>query len=163
VIRDLTREDAMTQRIDAEKLAPAAYQAMIDLERAVRRSPLPKPLFELVKLRASQINGCAYCVDQHSFDARAGGESDERLFAVAVWHEAPFFTEEERAALALTESATRLSEGGDRVPDEVWARAAKHFDEESLAALVMAIAAINAWNRIGVATRMVPESARQAR
>ncbi|HEU5156772.1 MAG TPA: carboxymuconolactone decarboxylase family protein [Streptosporangiaceae bacterium] len=151
----------MTQRIDVEKLAPAAYQAMIELEKALRHSPLPKPLWELVKLRASQINGCAYCVDMHSFDARAAGERDERLFAVSVWHEAPFFTEEERAALALTESATRLSEGGDRVPDEVWAQAAKHFDEESLAALVMAIATINAWNRIGVATRMVPESARR--
>src|SRR3954470_8996711 len=135
----------MNQRIEVEKLAPAAYQAMIEFERALRQGPLPKRLWELVKLRASQINGCAYCVDLHSFDARAGGESDERLFAVAVWREAPFFTEEERAALALTESATRLSEGGDRVPDEVWERAAKHFDEETLAALVMAIAAINAW------------------
>jgi AhpD family alkylhydroperoxidase len=152
----------MTERIDVEKLAPAAYQAMIEMERALRSGPLPKPLWELVKLRASQINGCAYCVDSHSFAARAGGESDERLFAVAVWREAPFFTEAERAALALTESATRLSEGGDRVPDEVWDQAARHFDEENLAALVMAIATINAWNRIGVGTRMVPESARPA-
>jgi AhpD family alkylhydroperoxidase len=151
----------MTQRIDAEALAPEAYQAMIGVERALRRGPLPGPLLDLVKLRASQINGCAYCVDLHSFEARAGGESDERLFAVAAWRESPFFTEEERAALALTESATRLSDGEDRVPDEVWERAAKHFDDEKLAALVMAIATINAWNRIGVATRMVPESARR--
>jgi len=139
-------------------LAPAAYKAMAGLDAFVRNSALPKPLLELVRLRASQINGCAYCVDMHSTDAKAGGESVARLFAVAAWQEGPFFTEQERAALALTESMTRLSEGGDRVPDDVWAQAVKHFDETDLAALVTAIATINAWNRFGVATRMVPES-----
>lgn len=139
-------------------LVPEAYKAMAGLERAIRHSGLPKPLIELVKLRASQINGCAYCVDLHSTDARKGGESDERLFQVAVWEESPAFNDQERAALALTESATRLSEGGDRVPDAVWEQAARHFSQDDLAALVVAIATINAWNRIGVATRMIPES-----
>jgi AhpD family alkylhydroperoxidase len=150
----------MTARMNLAELEPAAYEAMVGLERYLARSALPKSLLELVKLRASQINGCAFCVDMHSADAKARGESDERLHAVAVWQDAPFFTERERAALALTEAATRLSEGGDRVPDEVWQRAAKHFDEHELAQLVMAIATINAWNRIGVATRMVPRSYR---
>ncbi|MEV5414057.1 carboxymuconolactone decarboxylase family protein [Thermopolyspora sp. NPDC052614] len=148
----------MTARMNLSALEPAAYEAMLGLEKYLSRSTLPAPLLELVRLRASQINGCAYCVDMHSADAKKGGETDERLYAVAVWREAPFFTEEERAALALTEAATRLSEGGDRVPDEVWDQAAKHFDEHTLAQLVVAIATINAWNRIGVATRMVPES-----
>jgi AhpD family alkylhydroperoxidase len=148
----------MTARMDVAALAPAAYKAVINLDRAAHQGPLASSLMELVKLRASQINGCAYCVDSHSFDAREAGVSDERLFAVAVWQETPFFSEEERAALALTEAMTRLSEGGDRVPDEVWAQAGKQFDEKALAALVMLITTINAWNRIGVSTRMVPRS-----
>jgi AhpD family alkylhydroperoxidase len=148
----------MTARMDVAALAPAAYKAMINLDRAAHQGPLGGALMELVKLRASQINGCAYCVDSHSFDAREAGVSDERLFAVAVWQETPFFSEEERAALALTEAMTRLSEGGDRVPDEVWAQAGKQFDEEALAALVMLITTVNAWNRIGVSTRMIPRS-----
>lgn len=148
----------VTARMNLAALEPAAYEAMLGLEKYLHNSALPKPLLELVKLRASQINGCAFCVDMHAADAKKGGETDERLYAVAVWQEAPFFTEEERAALALTEAATRLSEGGDRVPDEVWDQAAKHFDEHTLAQLVVAIATINAWNRIGVATRMVPRS-----
>jgi AhpD family alkylhydroperoxidase len=124
----------------------------------VSASTLPKPLLELVRLRASQINGCVYCVDSHSSDARQAGESDARLHAVAVWQEAPFFTAQERAALAFTEAATRLSTGD--VTDEIWQRAAEHFTEEELAALVVALATINAWNRMGVATRMTPESYR---
>jgi len=148
----------MTARIDIAALTPAAYKAMVALDARAHQTTLPKPLVELVKLRASQINGCAYCVDLHSRDAKVAGEPDERIFAVAAWREGPFFAEAERAALALTESMTRLSEGGDRVPDEVWQQAAKHYDEQRLAELVMLIATINAWNRIGVATRMVPES-----
>ena len=148
----------MPARMDVGALAPGAYKAMAGLDAFVRHSALPKPLLELVRLRASQINGCAYCVDLHSSDLKTDGESDARVFAVAAWQEGPFFTEQERAALALTESMTRLSEGGDRVPDDVWAQAVKHFDETDLAALVTAIATINAWNRFGVATRMVPES-----
>ena len=148
----------MPARMDIGALAPAAYKAMAGLDAFVRHSALPKPLLDLIRLRASQINGCAYCVDLHSSDLKMDGESDARVFAVAAWQEGPFFTEQERAALALTESMTRLSEGGDRVPDDVWAQAVKHFDETDLAALVTAIATINAWNRFGVATRMVPES-----
>jgi len=144
--------------MDIGALAPAAYKAMAGLDAFVRHSALPKPLLDLIRLRASQINGCAYCVDLHSSDLKTDGESDARVFAVAAWQEGPFFTEQGRAARALTESMTRLSEGGDRVPDDVWAQAVKHFDETDLAALVTAIATINAWNRFGVATRMVPES-----
>jgi AhpD family alkylhydroperoxidase len=144
--------------MDISSVEPAGYKAMLGLDKYVTGSPLPAPLKELVRLRASQINGCAYCVDMHSADAKAGGETDPRLWAVAVWREAPFFTEPERAALALTEAMTRLSEDGDRVSDEVWEQAAKHFDEPGLAALVWTITCINAWNRIGVTLRLVPES-----
>ncbi|MEV4390856.1 carboxymuconolactone decarboxylase family protein [Nonomuraea sp. NPDC049607] len=146
----------MTERMELGKFAGEAYKAMAGLDRFVAQSTLPKPLLELVRLRASQINGCVYCVDMHSSDAKQAGESDARLHAVAVWREAPFFTLEERAALAFTEAATRLST--DDVTDEVWAQAAAHFDEQQLAALTVAVATINAWNRMGVATRMTPES-----
>jgi AhpD family alkylhydroperoxidase len=148
----------MTARMDLAAKAPAAYKAMLVLDRAAHQTALPKPLLELVKLRASQINGCVYCVDMHGADAKAGGETDARLFAVAVWRDAPFFTEAERAAFALTEAMTRLSGTDDRVPDEVWKEAAGHFADDLLAQLVMVIVTINAWNRICVTTRMVPES-----
>ncbi|MDA0634980.1 carboxymuconolactone decarboxylase family protein [Nonomuraea sp. MCN248] len=146
----------MTERMNLGALAGDAYKAMAGLDRFVRASTLPEPLLELVRLRASQINGCVYCVDTHSADAKAAGESDARLHAVAVWREAPFFTEQERAALAFTEAATRLSTHD--VTDEVWRRAADCFTEPELAALIVAVATINAWNRMGVATRMTPES-----
>lgn len=146
----------MTERMDLGAHAGEAYKAMAGLDGFVAHSTLPKPLLELVRLRASQINGCVYCVDMHSSDAKQAGESDARLHAVAVWREAPFFTVQERAALAFTEAATRLST--DDVTDEVWAEAAAHFDEQQLAALIVAVATINAWNRMGVATRMTPES-----
>ncbi|MEW9556484.1 carboxymuconolactone decarboxylase family protein [Nonomuraea sp. NPDC050783] len=146
----------MTSRMELSSLVRDAYRGMATLDRFVAASPLPSSLVHLINLRASQINGCVYCVDMHSADAKKEGESDARLHAVVVWREAPFFTERERAALAFTEAATRLST--DDVSDEVWRRAAEHFDEEELAALVVAVAAINAWNRIGVATRMTPES-----
>ncbi|MEU8321199.1 carboxymuconolactone decarboxylase family protein [Nonomuraea sp. NPDC048881] len=146
----------MTERMELGKFAGEAYKAMAGLDRFVAQSTLPKPLLELVRLRASQINGCVYCVDMHSSDAKQAGESDARLHAVAVWREAPFFTPQERAALAFTEAATRLST--DDVTDEVWAQAAAQFDEQQMAALTVAVATINAWNRMGVATRMTPES-----
>jgi AhpD family alkylhydroperoxidase len=151
----------MPARLNVKKLAPAQYQAMIELDRAAHATDLlPADLVELVKIRASQLNGCAFCVDMHSFDAREKGTTDERLFAVAVWRDGPFFSEAERAALDLTEAMTRLTEDVDRVSDEVWAAAAKHYNEEALAALVVVITLINAWNRIGVSTRMVPQSYR---
>jgi AhpD family alkylhydroperoxidase len=117
-------------------------------------SPRFSLLRELVKLRASQINGCAYCVDMHSLDARAGGEAEQRLYALPVWHETPFFTERERAALLWTEKLTLLSI--DHVPDEVFEQVRQHFSEEELANLTLVIATINAWNRFGVSFRDVP-------
>jgi AhpD family alkylhydroperoxidase len=112
-------------------------------------------IFDLVHLRASQINGCSVCVDMHARMAKRKGETDERSFTVAAWRDAPYFTDAERAALALTESVTRLSDRPDPVPDDVWNEAARHFDEKQLAALVLSIAVINVWNRLNVTTRQV--------
>ena len=148
----------MTARMDLSSVAARAYKAMIAFDSRASEGPLSSGLLDLVRLRASQINGCAYCVDLHSADLREAGESEPRIAAAAAWEEGPFFTADERAALALTESMTRLSEGGDRVPDDVWDTAQKAFGEEGLGQLVMVVTAINAWNRIGVATRMVPPS-----
>lgn len=141
------------RRMDASALAPEPYRAMVAFARAVGKEMDPG-LHELVKLRASQINGCAYCVDLHWRDARRQGESERRLNALAAWEEMPFFTARERAALALTEAVTRLAE--THVPDGVWQQAEQQFTATELAHLVLAIAAINALNRIGVTTRMSP-------
>ncbi|HEX6940952.1 MAG TPA: carboxymuconolactone decarboxylase family protein [Longimicrobiales bacterium] len=141
----------MTTRINHREIAPDAIRAMLGLERYVRESGLEHSLLELVKLRASQINGCAYCVDMHTKDARAAGETEQRLYAVSVWREAPFFTERERAALAWTETVTLVSERG--IPDEVYDEARKHFSEKELVDLTMAVVAINGWNRLSVAFR----------
>jgi AhpD family alkylhydroperoxidase len=148
------------QRMNVAAAAPKAYQSLYGLERFLRESALPQRTLHLVKLRVSQINGCAFCVEMHSHEAKKEGETDERLFTVAAWRDAPYYTDAERAALALAEASTRLSDRPDPVPDEVWRAAAEHYDEESLAALVVAIATINAWNRISVTTRMVPGSYR---
>ncbi|WP_433272950.1 carboxymuconolactone decarboxylase family protein [Pseudonocardia xinjiangensis] len=150
----------MHPRMDISEIQPEAYQAMFGLEKFLAASPLPPTTLHLVKLRASQMNGCAFCVDMHSHDLKADGEPDERLFSVVTWREAPFFTPAERAALALTEEATRLDAHG--VSEEVWNEAAAHYDPPTLAALVTAIATINAWNRIGVTLRLVPGSHRGA-
>ena len=141
-------------RLAVDELVPHANKAMLTLDAAARKVSLEPALLELVRLRASQINGCAYCVDMHSGDARKGGESERRLYALAVWSETPFFTARERAALALTEAATRLSEGP--VSDEVYAEAAARFSETELAELIWAIAVINAWNRLGATARPWP-------
>jgi AhpD family alkylhydroperoxidase len=119
---------------------------------------LPLIQFLIVHLRASQINGCSLCVDMHARDLKMGGETDERLFAEAAWREAPYFDDAERAALALTEAVTRLSDRADPVPDEIWKEAAQHFDERALAVLTLAIASVNVWNRLNVATRQVAGS-----
>ena len=148
----------MQQRLDITGLAADAYKHMFGLEKFLNGSALPKTTRELVKLRASQLNGCAFCVDMHAHDLRGDGETDERLFGVVAWRETPFFTPEERAALALTEEATLL--GREGVRDEVWDEARKHFDDEQLAALVVAIATINAWNRFGTILQLVPGSLR---
>jgi AhpD family alkylhydroperoxidase len=140
-------------------LAPEAYQHLHALDHYLKESGLDPVVWELVKIRASQINGCAFCVDMHSFSGHHAGESLERLFAVAAWREAPFFTDAERAALALTEAATVIEHG--HVADEIWNGAAAHYDDDQLAALVLAIGLINLWNRIGVTTQMVAGSRRQ--
>ncbi len=136
------------QRIDYHHVAPAALAAMLDLQRYVDRCPLEHKLLELVKLRASQINGCAYCVDMHSKDARALGETEQRLYAVPVWREAPFFSERERAALAWTEAVTLISQAG--VPDGVYQQARAQFSEKELVDLTLALIAINGWNRLAI-------------
>ncbi|MGK5556617.1 carboxymuconolactone decarboxylase family protein [Actinomadura kijaniata] len=136
------------------ELLGEGYQGFAGVETFLRRSELPDTIVHLVKLRVSQINGCALCVDMHSHDAKKDGETDERLWSVAAWREAPFYTDQERAALALAEAATRIADNPDGVPDEIWDEAAEHFDEKQLAALVAAIALINAWNRIGVTARL---------
>jgi AhpD family alkylhydroperoxidase len=136
-------------------VVPDALQPLQAIGKAVGRTGLPAKTVELVNLRASQINGCGVCAVQHPRIARKLGETDDRLFSVAAWREAPYFTDAERAALALTEAATRLCDRADPVPDEIWAEAARHYDEPELAALVLAIANINVWNRLNVVTRQV--------
>jgi len=140
---------------------PEGYRAMLAFERAVRGGPLDPTLYELVKLRASQLNGCAYCVDMHHKDARAAGESEERLYMLPAWREATVYTEAERAALALTEAVTLIA--GTHVPEEVEIEARRNFDSESYAALVYAIAAINTWNRLAITSHAVPGKYRPRR
>ena len=136
-------------------VVPGAMEALHALGSAVGGTGLDRKLVELVNMRASQLNGCSVCVDGHWRIARKLGEADERLFAVAAWREAPYFTDAERAAFALTEAVTRLADRPDAVPDDVWAVAAEHYDDKQLAGLVLAIAAINVWNRVNAATRQV--------
>jgi AhpD family alkylhydroperoxidase len=146
----------MHARIDNPALTvPGALKALQAIGNAARQSGLPATTLYLVELRASQINGCSICVDMHSHELELAGEPNERINTVAAWREAPYFTEPERAALALTEAATRLADRPDPVPDDVWAEAARHYDEAQLAALVIAIATINAFNRINAATRQI--------
>lgn len=136
-------------------VVPDAIRAMQALSAAIDDSGLSKRTLELVHLRASQINGCAVCVDLHSRLLKAEGENDQRLYAVAAWRDAPYFSDAERAALALTEAVTRLSDREDPVPDDVWALASAQYNEQELGALVLAIAAVNVWNRVNVATKQV--------
>ncbi|MBL0164377.1 MAG: carboxymuconolactone decarboxylase family protein [Xanthomonadales bacterium] len=141
----------MTPRVDYRKAAPDAFKAMLDLEAGVRRSALEPSLIELVKMRVSQINGCAHCLDMHSKDARAAGETEQRLYLLSAWREAPFYSARERAALGWAEAVTRLV-GGD-VPDELYAQMREQFDEKGLVELTLAIIAINGWNRMAIAFR----------
>jgi AhpD family alkylhydroperoxidase len=133
---------------------PGAMQALIAFSHSSAKS-VPAETINLINLRASQINGCGVCVALHTEDMRKAGEPNQRIDTVAAWREAPYFSDAERAALALTEAATRLSDRPDPVPDDVWADAARHYDEAELAALTISIAAINVWNRLNVATRQV--------
>jgi AhpD family alkylhydroperoxidase len=134
---------------------PGAMEALQRLGTAAKRGDVPAATHYLIHLRASQINGCAVCADMHSRELRAAGEPDERIFTVATWREAPYFNDAERAALALTEAVTRLADRPDSVSDAIWDEAARHYDESALAALVLSIASINAWNRINAATRQI--------
>jgi AhpD family alkylhydroperoxidase len=145
------------QRLSIHDVDATAYESVLVMERYVRAGDLEPDLLELIKIRASQINGCAFCLDMHNRDARAQGEDQRRLDILAGWHEAAsFFTEQEQVALALTEAVTRLPDAG--VSDEIWKNVAKHFDESQLVTLLMAIATINVWNRLAVSTRQqVPD------
>jgi AhpD family alkylhydroperoxidase len=136
-------------------ILPDAMKALHALKASAEKSGVPSQTIGLIELRASQINGCSVCVDMHSRFLKKDGETDDRLFAVAAWREAPYFTDAERAALALTEAVTRLSDRANPVPDEVWDEAARHYDEPALAALVISIANINVWNRLNAATKQV--------
>jgi AhpD family alkylhydroperoxidase len=146
--------DSTKPRIDAHEAAPEAYEAMLALERYLDRCGLERSLIELVKLRASQINGCAYCIDMHTKDARAAGETEQRLYLLDAWRESPFYSPRERAALAWTEAVTRVSE--THVPDEVYEEARQHFSEKELVDLNWVVVAINAWNRLQISFRVPP-------
>jgi AhpD family alkylhydroperoxidase len=148
--------DHTKPRIDAHETAPEAYETMLALERYLHRCGLERSLIEFVKLRASQINGCAYCIDMHTIDARAAGETEQRLYLLDAWRESPFYSPRERAALAWTEAVTRVSE--THVPDDVYEEARQHFSEKELVDLNWVVVAINAWNRLAIAFRTVPGS-----
>ena len=141
----------MSARIDHTKAAPGAVQAMMGLEKYVHNSGLEASLLKLVKMRASQINGCAFCLDMHSKDARADGETEQRLYLLNAWREAPFYSARERAALAWTEAVTLIADG--HVPDEVFQEARQHFSEQELVNLTLAVVAINGWNRLLISFR----------
>ncbi len=144
----------MQPRIDPYKHAPAAAKILLDLEHYVKNSGLEPSLLDLVKMRSSQINGCAYCIDMHSKDARAAGETEQRLYELNAWRETPFYTERERAALAWTEAVTLVSQ--THVPDDVYNEARAHFSEQELVNLTLAVATINVWNRLAISFRAVP-------
>jgi AhpD family alkylhydroperoxidase len=145
----------MQSRLEYRTASPAAYRAMLGLESFIGKSSKLEPsLIELVKMRASQINGCAFCLDMHSKGARAAGETEQRLYALNAWRETPFFTDRERAAMAWTEAVTLITEG--HAPDAVYEETRKHFSEEELVNLTMAVVAINGWNRLAIAFRSVP-------
>lgn len=146
----------MEPRIDSPaQTLPGVLSALQKLSAATHHSGVPRTTLLLIEVRASQINGCSVCLDMHTRELRNEGESDERIFMVGAWREAPYYTDAERAALALTESMTRLADQSDPVPDAVWDEAARHYDEQQLGALVVAIAGINTWNRINAATRQI--------
>jgi AhpD family alkylhydroperoxidase len=144
----------MKARIDFTNVNPGIMQAMLGLERQVRHAGFDSKLLDLVRMRASQINGCAYCLDMHSKDARANGETEQRLYGLEAWRETAYYSERERAALEWTESLTLVSE--THVPDDVFERVRKQFSDDELAHLSLAIVAINGWNRLNVAARTVP-------
>jgi AhpD family alkylhydroperoxidase len=146
------RRYSVEARLDVQKIAPGAVQALLGVETYVRKAWHGEPLLlELIKMRASQINGCAYCIDMHSKDARAEGESEQRLYALSAWRETPFFTDRERAALAWTEAITLISQ--EHAPDRIYNDVRQHFTDQELVDLTMAIVAINGWNRMAIGFR----------
>jgi AhpD family alkylhydroperoxidase len=144
----------MSTRIDYSKVSPGAIQAMFGLEKYIHGSGLESSLLHLVKMRASQINGCAYCLDMHSKDARAAGETEQRLYLLDAWRESPFYSERERAALAWTEALTLVAE--DHVPDEIYNEVRQQFGEQELVDLSLAVVSINGWNRLCIGFRSQP-------
>jgi len=144
----------MKARIDLMQVTPGVIQAMLGLERQIRQAGLDPRLLDLVRMRASQINGCAYCLDMHSKDARAGGETEQRLYGLDAWRETPYYSERERAALEWTEALTLVSE--THAPDDVYERVREQFSEDELLHLTLAIVSINGWNRLNIAARTVP-------
>lgn len=143
----------MQTRIKIDKAEPAGYKAILGLEKFIESTPLTRTHKDLIKIRASQINGCAFCIDMHTKDARKAGETEQRIYALNAWHDTPFFTEDERAILALTEEVTLIS---NHVKDATYEQAAKVLDEAYLAQVILAIITINAWNRIGITTNLIP-------
>ena len=146
----------MKPRLDYHQAADGAYQAMLGMEKYVRTCGLEHSLLELIKTRASQINGCAYCIDMHTKDARAAGETEQRLYGLSAWRETPFYSERERAALEWTEALTLISTND--VPDELYERVKRHFNDQELVNLTLAVITINAWNRLAIPFRSVPGS-----
>src|SRR5215471_6370297 len=151
----------MEPRINIGKVAREAYQSLLVPEQYLHRSSIEAPLLHLIKLRASQINGCAYCIDMHWKDLRAIGESEQRLYGLDAWEESPYYSDRERAALAWTEAVTKVREG--HVPDDVYRRVRHVFSEKELADLTLAVVAINGWNRLNIALRTVPGTYQPAR
>jgi AhpD family alkylhydroperoxidase len=143
----------MQTRIKIDKAEPAGYKAILGLEKFIESTPLTRTHKDLIKIRASQINGCAFCIDMHTKDARKAGETEQRIYALNAWRDTPFFTEDERAILALTEEVTLIS---NHVKDVTYEQAAKVLDEAYLAQVILAIITINAWNRIGITTNLIP-------
>jgi AhpD family alkylhydroperoxidase len=144
----------MQARIDYYKLSPGGYKAVLGLEQYLASTSLEKKLLHLIKLRVSQINGCAYCLDMHWKDLQAEGEKEQRMYSLDAWRETPYYSDRERAALAWAEAVTNITDG--HVPDEVYDQARQHFSEQELADLTLAVAAINVWNRLSIAFRIVP-------
>ncbi|WP_314586443.1 carboxymuconolactone decarboxylase family protein [Paenibacillus terrigena] len=144
----------MEQRMQMNVVNPQGYQAMLGLEQYLHASTIDKKLLELIKIRASQINGCAFCLEMHTTDARKIGETEQRIYLLSAWREAPYYTPQERSVLALTEAITVITD--NHVPDDVYQEAAKHYSQKELADIIMAIITINAWNRIAISTLMMP-------
>jgi AhpD family alkylhydroperoxidase len=151
----------MKARLEYAKASPAGYRAFLALNKFVNECGLEKALLELVKIRASQLNGCAFCIDMHTIDARAAGESEQRIYLLDAWREARFYSDRERAALAWTETVTRVGEAG--VPDQAYEETRRHFSEEEIVNLTWAVVTINGWNRLAIAFRAQPGAYNPAR